>query len=130
MRLYATIADWDASEYAPAPANADRLLRTASRVVDQCLKGRVYDVDTDGMPTDPDHLEACRDACLTIAAEAAATGALEAGATREWDTVAIGSVSLSGGRDSGATTVLGISVPADAALALMSVGTMFVVVRS
>lgn len=121
MRVYATAADAFPNA---VPANADQLLRTASRIVDMLLKGRVYDVDANLMPTDPDVVQAMKDATCAIATELDATGALGAGSTVQWDQVKIGSVSL-GGRvaTSSAPTVAGVTVPAAALIALADVGT-------
>ena len=113
-----------------ADSAADTLLRLASRIVDACLRGRVYDVDTDGMPTDPDDIAAMTDATVAIAAELDAGGYTTPGATVEWGSVSIGSVSLSnpltaGGGD---VTVAGVPVPAPALLALADVGAVSVVI--
>lgn len=127
-RVYATSAQYVTYTGGAAPANVDTLLRVASRVVDRLLKGRVYAVDADGLPTDADVAETLADATCAIAQEAAATGALEAGSTQEWDSVGIGNVSLSGrGTSADTTVVLGIPVPGVALLALADVGTLVVI---
>lgn len=121
MRLYATATDaWPAGS---EPANADVLLRAASRTVDHLLTARVYDTDTDGYPTDPDVAQALTDATVAIVHELEATGALEAGASTAWESVGIGSVSLSGRKPAeGAVTVAGIPVPPIALVHLSDVG--------
>lgn len=123
-RVYATVEQaWPADP----PANADLVLRLASRVVDHLLVGRVYDVDTDSMPTDPDVAQALQDATVTIAHEVVERGSLEAGGTAEWQAVSIGSVSLSGRMESdGTVMVSGIPVPPVALIYLGDVGTRWV----
>ena len=120
-RIYATTAQaWPTDP----PGNADLLLRTASRVVDVLLTTRAYDVDTDGMPTDADDVQALQDAAVTIAHELQTTGALDAGSTERWESVGIGSVSLSGRQASeGTTMVAGLPVPGVALVYLSDVGT-------
>lgn len=123
-RLYATTEQaWPTNP----PANAALLLRTASRLVDVLLVSRRYDVDTDGMPTDADDLQALQDAAVTIAHELDSTGALEAGATESWQSVGIGSVSLSGRQATeGTTVVAGLPVPGVALVYLADVGAHWV----
>jgi len=124
MRLYATTEQaWPADP----PANAELVLRLASRVVDQLLIGRVYDVDTTGLPTDPDVAQSLQDATVTIAHEVVERGTLEAGGTAEWQAVSIGSVSLSGRMESNGTlSVSGIPVPPTALIYLGDVGRRWV----
>jgi len=126
MRQYATAADlaaYPGGDTIPT-ADADARLRTASRVVDECLKGVVYDTDpTTLLPTDADVAQAMNDATCAIAVEAQATGAGTAGATQQWSSVGIGNVSLAGGKTAeGTAVVLGYPVPADAVVALRSIG--------
>lgn len=120
-RLYATTAQaWPSNP----PANADLLLRAASRLVDELLITRRYDVDTAGMPTDPDDAQALQDAAVTIAHELESTGAMVAGSTEQWESVGIGSVSLSGRQASeGTVKVAGLPVPGVALVYLSDVGT-------
>lgn len=119
-RLYATPEQaWPTD----APDNAPALMRAASRLVDTLLRTRSYPVDTYGMPTDPDDAQAMQDAAVSIAHELTATGALEAGNTAEWQSVAIGSVSLSGRMSrAGTTMVSGLPVPGVALIYLDGVG--------
>lgn len=127
-RVYATAADFTAYTGGTAPENVDALLRVASGVVDVLLTGIVYDTDAAGMPTNADVAQAMADATCAIAAEADAAGTLEAGSTQQWDSVGIGSVSLSGRGTSAETlTVHGIPVPGPALLALRSVGPLVVI---
>jgi len=129
MRVYATaveLAAWPGGDAVPAE-DADAFLRTASRVVDRLLVGRVYDVDADSMPTDADVIQALSDAACAIALEDHSTGASAAGSTTAWESVGIGSVSLSGGKAAdGTVRVDGIPVPAAALLALATVGRLVV----
>jgi hypothetical protein len=63
--------------------------------------------------------------------ELVATGATLPGASAQWDSVGIGSVSLSGRKATeGTLTILGLPVPAAAIAALSDVGTMDVIVGS
>ena len=120
-RLYATTEQaWPTDP----PADADRLLRVASRLVDRLLFGRLYDHDPDTLqPTDPDDVQALQDATVTIAHELAETGALSAGSTSKWESVGIGSVSLSGpGTSEGTVVVDGLPVPGVAVIFLADVG--------
>lgn len=127
-RVYATSAQFTTYTGGTAPDNVDALLRIASRVVDVLLKAVVYDVDADGLPTDPDVAQSMADATCAIAAEASATGVLEAGGTQTWTSVGIGNVSLSGrGTTDETVTVDGIPVPGPALLALRSVGPVVVI---
>lgn len=132
MRVYAdseTLAAYPGGETIPETSRPT-LLRLASRVVDQLLIGHIYDTDAEGYPTDPDHRQALADACCAIAVEAHATGATLAGATTDWESVGIGSVSLSGRKHAEDTrTVFGVPVPSAALIALADVGTFMVVVR-
>lgn len=107
-----------------AAEDADAFLRTASRVVDECLKGVVYDTDpTTLLPTDADVAQAMSDATCAIALEASATGVLAAGATVTWDQVKVGNVALGSRKPSqGSVMVLGIPVPIAAVVALSSIG--------
>lgn len=123
-RIYATAAQaWPTDP----PANADLILRLASRVVDFLLVGRVYAVDTDSMPTHPDVVQALQDATVTIAHECVERGTLDAGGTSEWAAVSIGSVSLSGRAEAdGTVMVSGIPVPPVALVYLSDVGVRWV----
>lgn len=119
-RLYATTEQaWPTDP----PANAALLLRTASRLVDVLLTTRAYDVDTEGLPTDTDDAQALQDATVTIAHELDETGALTSGSTEGWQSVGIGSVTLSGRQSSeGTTVVAGLPVPGVALVYLADVG--------
>lgn len=130
MRLYATPTDLAAhpgGDVVPAE-DAETLLRTASRMVDEALRGRVYDVDAAGMPTGTDELQATVDAACAIAVELHAIGYNTAGGTQAWQSVGIGSVSLSGPtQTAGTVLVMGLPVPPAAVVALRSVGVFSVV---
>lgn len=128
-RVYATAADlaaYPGGSDVPAES-VDTLLRMASRVIDQLLTGRVYDVTVDGMPEDADVVDALRDATCAVALEAHATGVLTPGASESWQSVGIGSVNLSGRTlAEGARIVAGMPVPPAALLALADVGELTV----
>lgn len=61
---YATADDFAASDWniTPPPANLDRLLATASRMVRRATMTAYYATDTAGSPTDSDVAEAMREA--------------------------------------------------------------------
>jgi hypothetical protein len=126
MRQYATAADLAAfpgGDAIPA-ARADSVLRAASRVVDRLLTGYRYTTDkATGLPTDTLVGTVLRDAVCAIAVECAESGMLDPGATFEWASASIGSVSLSGRTTAtGATIVDGLPVPALTLADLASVG--------
>jgi hypothetical protein len=56
----------------PLPDNAETLIRDASGLVRKATRNDIYDVDAAGKPTDPDVIEAFRDAtCKQVAIWAA-----------------------------------------------------------
>ena len=130
-RVYATEADYTAYTGETPPANIDRLLRIASGVVDYLLTGRLYDVDTSGMPTAVADSDALRDATCVIAQDADAANLIGSGGSQEWGSVSIGNVSLSNplGGSSTHRTVSGVPVPAEALILLADVGSQWVFVR-
>lgn len=113
-RVYSTSTDY-----------SDTALRAASRLVDQLMRGRVYDTDADGMPTDPDDAATLAEATELIAGALTTSGAIDAASASAWDSVKIGTVSLSGrtGPATSTVTVAGVAIPAGAILALLDVGT-------
>ena len=52
MTTYATVEQLAADPWGLTPSGAARLLVRASEVIDQALRTAVYDVDTNGAPTD------------------------------------------------------------------------------
>ena len=52
MTTYATVEQLAADPWGLTPPGAARLLVRASEVIDQALRTAVYDVDTNGAPTD------------------------------------------------------------------------------
>lgn len=59
--VYATVDDW--ITYTGAPGEIEpRYLAIASAQIDRALRGAVYDVDDDDLPTDDDIAAAIRDA--------------------------------------------------------------------
>jgi hypothetical protein len=126
MRQYATTADLTA-EYPDTaqPANVETLLSVASACVDKMLKGVPYDTDADLLPTDTDVAEAMKLATCAIVAEWVAVAATVPGSSQQWESVAIGSVSLStlqGASDSDAQRIDGFPIPALAITLLGAVG--------
>lgn len=72
MPIYATTAELAEWTGEAAPANADQLLRQASRLVRRATMTAIYVVDEDDLPTDADVLAAFRDAtCAQVASWAA-----------------------------------------------------------
>jgi hypothetical protein len=86
----------------PDEPEATRLLGHASEVVDGLLLTAVYDTDDDGLPTDADVAAALRDATCAQALWWLETGD-ESGAQATYQSVSIGSVSLTRGYTSGAS---------------------------
>jgi hypothetical protein len=86
----------------PDEPEASRLLAHASEVVDGLLLTAVYDTDDDGLPTDPQVVAALRDATCAQALWWLETGD-ESGAQATYQSVSIGSVSLTRGYTSGAS---------------------------
>lgn len=99
-RIYATRADLEAYLPAaltlPAEPEATRMLTRASEVVDDLLVTAVYDVDAGLLPTDTTVAEALRQATCAQVAWWIETGD-ETGAAAQYQSVSIGSVSLSRG---------------------------------
>ena len=123
-RVYATRDDLVA--YAPAGVTvpdepeAGRLLARASEAVEAATISAVYAVDAAGMPTDPGILAALRDATCAQAVDWLTTGD-ELGQAGRWQSVSIGSISLSGGTSAtgaGGTSLGGLAVSAERVLRL------------
>lgn len=118
-RVYATRADL--VDYAPPSVTvpedpeATRVLTRASEDVEDALLTAVYDVDTSKMPTDPDVIEAMKLATCAQAVERIRTGTEDGSDGLDgWDSVSIGSVTLSGRRRSDAGTRSGSDLVAEA----------------
>lgn len=62
MRLFAKPADFEKYADMEPPENIDRLLRIASSWVTVAVRRATFDVDPAGNPSDPDVVEALRDA--------------------------------------------------------------------
>lgn len=103
-RSYATLTDlagWLMSE--PPAGSARRLIR-ATEKIDQLLLGARYPVDDDGMPTDTDHITALKDAvCAQVEWWVETGDTTGSGVSTSWDSVQIGSVSLSRKKSGGAS---------------------------
>ncbi|AZM46569.1 hypothetical protein DMB38_12770 [Streptomyces sp. WAC 06738] len=98
MRVYAQPGDLTAYTGQPAPADAERLLRDASRMLDaEVLRYCWYDVDPDGYPSNSTVRESVRDAVCAQVAWWGELGDSTGAAAAGWGSVSIGSVSLSGG---------------------------------
>ena len=111
MRVYATVADYEAypGGSTPAPADTGARLAQASQMLDrQVLRGCWYEVDATGMPTHPLVLAAFRDAVCAQVAWWAQVGDPSGADGVGWGSVSIGSVSL--GRS--VTAVSGEDAPA------------------
>ncbi len=98
-QVYATRADLLA--YAPAgvtvPADpeATRLLTSASKELRRATVCAIYSTDTDGYPSDATIRQAFRDACCAQAVWWLQNPGEETGTADQYDSVSIGSVSLS-----------------------------------
>ncbi|MGW7197224.1 hypothetical protein [Streptomyces chryseus] len=99
-RVYATPEQLTAWTGQPAPTDADRLLARASEDVDDALLAAIYDTDAQGMPTEPDVVQALADATCAQVEYQQETGDSGTGAAGQWDNVKIGPVALSGRRSS------------------------------
>ncbi|MCQ6250912.1 head-tail connector protein [Streptomyces malaysiensis] len=95
-RVYATAADLQAYTGQDPPEDADQLLARATRMLEaQVLRFCSYDVDTDGMPTNPLVLEAIQRAVCAQVQWWGELGDSIGTAGVGWGSVGIGSVSLS-----------------------------------
>lgn len=67
--VYATATEYGDSPYgrAAAPADIDDRLAIASGEIDRVLAAAIYDTDDDEKPTDPDDIEAIREATIAQA---------------------------------------------------------------
>jgi hypothetical protein len=107
-RVYATRADLvgyaPPSVTVPDEPEATRVLTRASEDVDDALLTAVYDVDTAGMPTGAAVVEALKLATCAQAVHMLRTGTDDGddGLTA-YDSVSIGSITLSGRRDTNTT---------------------------
>lgn len=104
-RVYATAANITAyglppGVVVPAEPEVTRVLTRASQRVDGALRSAVYLTDTAGLPTEQTVKDAMRDAvCAQVIHWQSNSGAEQAengGGGTDWDSVSIGSVSLSG----------------------------------
>ncbi len=99
-RVYATPGELVAYTGELPPDGARRLLLRASRLVEALTRCAVYDVDADGLPTDALVAAAFRDACCAQVVWFEETGD-STGAGAQYQSVSIGSVSLTRGYTSG-----------------------------
>lgn len=84
----------------PAEPEATRMLTRASEEVDTVLLSAVYDTDDNGMPTDPDVIEALKNAtCMQVVWWLQNPGT-ESGQAMQYQDISIGSVRLSRGAGS------------------------------
>lgn len=94
MRIYATVEDFTAFLAPdPVPANAARLLKSASRKLDALLLGVRYATDADGMPTKQSVLDVFREAVCLQAQYVAELGD-ETGANANVSSQTVGNVSV------------------------------------
>jgi hypothetical protein len=99
-RVFATVEQYEAYTGASAPANAERLLARASRLVSAATKTALYDTDPAGYPSDTDVREAFRDAtCAQVEVwakrDAAASGDASDPAASPWTSISAGGLSFS-----------------------------------
>lgn len=100
MTAYATVEDFEGylnpdpdEEAVPVPPGATRLLRDASEVLDELLIGAMYATDADGMPTDPDVVDALKRATCAQARYTSELGD-ETGAKGQYASWSTGGVSV------------------------------------
>lgn len=94
---YATADEYATWANNPGSTVSTVLLERATEIIDEVLIGAVYDVDDDGLPTDDAVAAALRDAVCAQAAHMLAVGDADGSGTAVgWDSIAIGSVQLSG----------------------------------
>lgn len=98
-RVYATreqLVDYaPATVTIPEEPEATRLLTRASERVDDALLTAVYVTNSSGLPTDPAVVEAVQFATCAEALDMRRNGS-DDGDIGQWDSVAIGSITLSG----------------------------------
>lgn len=76
------------------PPYPERKLERASELIDEMLIGAIYEVDADGMPTDPADIDTLRKACCAQAQYTADLGD-ETGAAGQFVSASAGAVSFS-----------------------------------
>lgn len=86
----------------PAEPEATRLLKRASEQITRVLFGSVYRIDSAGVPSDPDIRQAVRDATCAQAVWRLGYGP-DSGDQDQYDSVAIGSINLTGRRSTTST---------------------------
>ncbi|MFS0695127.1 hypothetical protein [Streptomyces nitrosporeus] len=119
-RVYATPEQLSAWTGQDAPADAVRLLARASEDVEDAARTAIYDVDVQGMPTDPDVIAAMADATCAQVEYQEAAGDDGTGADDRWGSVSIGPVSLGDRR--GAPAGAGVTLAPRALRALTRAG--------
>lgn len=106
--VYATRADLvayapaDTTVTVPGEPEATRLLTSASKEIRRATLTAIYTTDTDGYPTDTAKRQAFRDATCAQALWWLNNPGMETGTSTQYQSVSIGSVSLSRGNTSGA----------------------------
>lgn len=116
-RVYATADVWQQWTGKPPPDDAERRLARASEQIARATLTAVYDVDGAGMPTDPAVAEAFQGATVLQAYWWVTTGD-EQGDAAIWQSASIGSVSLSGRRQTGSSARDRLAPQAEALLDL------------
>jgi hypothetical protein len=99
-RVFATVPEYEVYTGTTAPANAERLLARASRLVSAATKAAIYDTDPAGYPSDTDVRAAFRDAtCAQVDVwakrDAAASGDVSDPAASPWTSISAGGLSFS-----------------------------------
>lgn len=117
-RVYATTTQLANQLHAAPPLDSPKLLADASKALDDALLTAVYDVDSDGMPTNTEVIDAFAEAVCAIVEWWGETGD-PVGADGGWDSVSAGPVALSrGSGTSAAEPIAAGSLPPRAAAAL------------
>ncbi|QIK82990.1 hypothetical protein [Sanguibacter sp. HDW7] len=121
MRTYATLADVNGSPWrlGLSAEAAEDLIALASADVERLTMTAVYEVDTDGLPTDPVVRAALRDATCATVAWLDETGDTS-GAAARYNSLSLGSFSVSGGGvGSGTNTDAAASLVAPRAITIL-----------
>lgn len=108
QRVYATLADFtDFLDPLTPPPGSERMLREASREIDQMLLSSVYDTDEDGYPTDVDAVEALKEATCAQAEYAKTIGDRYGVGGLQYHAVSLGSAGLTRGYSAAGSSAAG-----------------------
>ena len=122
VRVYATTTDLANFLHEAPPPGARKLLAEASRALARVLLQSVYATDSDGYPSDPTQLAACREAVCAIVEWWGETGDI-LGTAGNWASAGAGNVNITraNGKDGtpASTIITGRDLPSKAWTALV-----------